>query len=97
MNFRDDGERDRLGRVGAEIEPDRRVQPGALLRCHDHTVPAKVLEDSIPALFGAEQTEIGEGKGEQVAKNGDVMNVAMRHHDRQSVGSRCGARDESFG
>jgi len=94
LHLGEDREGDFGGALGAEVEADGGVEPGELGGSRGGAGAGEVGEDAVGAFFGPEQAEVGEVKREQVAQQGHVVHVVVRHYDREGAGLRGDPRDE---
>ena len=96
LHLGEDGEGNWLGAVGPEIESDRGVEAGSLRGREGNALGGEIGEDLLGAFAGTEQTQIGEGTGEQVAEERHVVDVVMSHHDGDRFGIRMGLFDQGL-
>ena len=102
QDFRHDGVGDFLRCFGSKVEADGCMEVGAFLRGEDAAGCGEIRDDAFRPFPRSEQADVGEATGEQIAEYGHVVDVVVRHHDRERSGLRsCGqtgrtedARDE---
>jgi hypothetical protein len=93
----EDAEGDFGGCLGAEVKAYGGVETGELGGSGRKAVAGEVFEDAVGAFFGSEETEVAELKGEQVAENGDVVDIVVCHHYGEGAGLGGDVSDEIFG